>query len=75
MPRICDITGKKTLFGNKVSNSNRKTRRKFKVNLIKKKFYLPSQGCEVILRLSTKGLRIVQKLGIEKALNKFVQNI
>ena len=73
MPRICDITGKKTSFGNKVSNSNRKTKRTFKVNLRKKKFYIPSQDLTITLKVSTKGLRIIEKLGIEKALDKFVE--
>jgi large subunit ribosomal protein L28 len=45
MSKVCDITGKKTLFGNKVSHANNKSRRKFYPNLQKKKFYIQEKDC------------------------------
>jgi len=68
MSRICQLTGKKAMVGNKVSFSNRKTKRRFLPNLIKKKFYLPEQDKWVQLTISAKALRTVNKIGIEKAL-------
>ena len=70
MSRICQLTGKKAMVGNKVSFSNRKTKRRFLPNLIKKKFYLPEQDEWVDLTISTKALRTVNKIGIEKALRR-----
>lgn len=70
MSRICQLTGKKAMVGNQVSFSNRKTKRRFLPNLIKKKFYLPEQDEWVQLTISTKALRTVNKIGIEKALRR-----
>ena len=62
----CVITNKKTRVGNCVSKSNRKTKRKFKVNLQKHRFYV---GCKFIsCKVSCKGLGIIKKLGFQKAL-------
>lgn len=65
MSRVCSITGKKVLFGNNVSHSNRKTRRKFLPNLHKLKFWISSQNRFVKLLVSKKGIRIINKFGIE----------
>jgi len=59
MARVCVITGKKTLFGNNVSHSNRKTRRKFLPNLHKLKFWVPSKRRFVKLVVSSKGLKSI----------------
>ena len=64
MSRICEITGKKAITGNKVSFSNRKTKRKFIVNLQTKKFFLPEENRWITLRISTSALRTISKLGI-----------
>jgi large subunit ribosomal protein L28 len=64
MSRVCDVTGKKPMFGNNVSHANNKTRRRFNVNLQKKKFWLPDENRYITLRLSTKGMRIIDKKGI-----------
>lgn len=64
MSRICEITGKKAIVGNKVSHSNAKTKRKFNVNLQVKKFYLPEENRWITMRLSTSALRTINKNGI-----------
>ncbi|NEN22572.1 50S ribosomal protein L28 [Cryomorpha ignava] len=70
MPRICQLTGKKAMVGNNVSFSKRRTKRRFLPNLIKKNFYLPHEDKWVALTISTKALRTVNKIGIEKALKR-----
>ena len=64
MSRMCEITGKKAIVGNKVSHSNTKTKRKFNVNLKVKKFYLPEEDKWITLRLSMGALRTINKNGI-----------
>lgn len=70
MSRVCFVTGKKVLFGNNVSHSKRKTRRIFYPNLHRLKFWVPSKNMFVSLKVSSKGLRIINKIGIEKVLTK-----
>ncbi len=66
MSKVCQVTGKKPMFGNNVSHANNKTRRKFNVNLQKKKFWLPEENRYISLRLSMHGLRIINKKGISR---------
>ena len=66
MSRACQLTGKKFLNGNNVSHANNKTRRRFNVNLQRKKFWLPDEKRYVTLRLSTRGMRIIDKKGISR---------
>ncbi|MGH8165782.1 MAG: 50S ribosomal protein L28 [Woeseiaceae bacterium] len=68
MSRICQVTGKRPQSGNNVSHANNKTRRRFLPNLQKKRFWLESEKRFVRLRVSLKGLRIIDKHGIEKVL-------
>ncbi|GAB1452098.1 50S ribosomal protein L28 [Draconibacterium sp.] len=68
MSRVCQITGKKAMIGNNVSHSKRRTKRKFDVNLFKKKFYLPSEDRWVSLTVSAAGIRTINKNGISAAL-------
>ena len=70
MCRVCDVTGKKPMFGNNVSHANNKSRRRFNVNLQKKRFWLPDENRFVTLRVSTKGMRIIDKKGIRKVINE-----
>ena len=70
MSRVCDVTGKKPMFGNNVSHANNKSRRRFNVNLQKKRFWLPDEKRYVTLRVSTKGMRIIDKKGIRKVINE-----
>ena len=68
MSRVCQVTGKRPLSGNNVSHSNRKTKRRFLPNLHWHRFWVPSQKQFVKLLVSSKGLRIIDKLGIEQVI-------
>ncbi len=71
MSRVCELTGKRPGSGNKVSHSQRKTRRRFLPNLIKQKFWLESEGRYIKLKVSARAARTIKKLGLEKALKKY----
>lgn len=64
MSRVCELTGKKAMVGNNVSHAMNKTKRKFNVNLVKKRFYLPEEERWVTLKVSTKALKNINKKGI-----------
>jgi large subunit ribosomal protein L28 len=64
MARICQLTGKKPITGNKVSHSNMKTKRRFLPNLQKKNFFIPETGQTVQINVSTSALRTIDKLGL-----------
>ena len=66
MSRVCQVTGKRPITGNNVSHANNRTRRRFLPNLHSHRFWLESEKRYVKLRVSTKGLRIIDKVGIEK---------
>jgi len=66
MSRVCDVTGKKPMFGNNVSHAHNKSRRRFNINLQKKKFWLPEENRYVTLRISTRGMRVIDKKGITR---------
>ena len=66
MSRVCQVTGKSPMSGNNVSHANNKTRRRFLPNLHTQRFWLESEKRFVKLRVSSKGMRIIDKLGIEK---------
>tara|TARA_B100000073_G_scaffold339594_1_gene338251 strand:+ start:332 stop:568 length:237 start_codon:yes stop_codon:yes gene_type:complete len=70
MSRVCDVTGKKPMFGNKVSHAHNKSRRRFNINLQKKKFWFAEENRFVTLRLSTRGMRIIDKKGIRTVINE-----
>ena len=70
MSRVCDVTGKKPMFGNNVSHAHNKSRRRFNINLQKKRFWLPDEKRYVTLRLSTRGMRIIDKKGISQVLKE-----
>lgn len=65
MSRVCQVTGKKPATGNKVSHSNRKSRRRWLPNLQWKRFWVPSENRWVRLRVSTSAIRDITKRGIE----------
>ena len=73
MSKICQITGKKAMRGNNVSHSRRRTKRVFDVNMFTKKFYYVEQGCWISLNVSANGLRIINKKGLDAALNEAVE--
>ncbi len=63
MARVCDLTGVKPFSGNKVSHSNRKTRTKWMPNLKDKRYLIPELSKTVTLKLSTRAIRTIDKLG------------
>ena len=68
MSRVCEITGKKAMVGNYVSFSNKKNKRTFDVNLMRKKFYVAAEDKWVTLRISAAALKTINKKGIEAVL-------
>jgi large subunit ribosomal protein L28 len=68
MSRVCQITGKKAIVGNHVSHSNIKSKRRFNPNLHNKKFYVPELGGWVMLKVSAKGIRNINKKGAWNAI-------
>ncbi|MCD4745689.1 MAG: 50S ribosomal protein L28 [Bacteroidales bacterium] len=70
MSRICEITGKKMIVGNKVSHSNIKTKRRFYPNLQTKKFYIPEEDKWITLKVSTSAIRNINKKGISACIKE-----
>ena len=70
MSRICEVTGKKPMSGNNVSHAKNRTRRRFLPNLQMHRFWLETKKKWVSLRVSRKGLRIIEKKGIETVLKE-----
>ena len=68
MSRICQVTGKKPMVGHKVSHANNKTKRRFLPNLQDRRFWVESESRWVRLRVSSNGLRIIDKQGIDNVL-------
>ncbi len=70
MSKICQITGKKAITGNNVSHSKRRTKRRFYVNLFKRKFYWVEQDTWITLTVSAAGLRNINKMGLDAAIKQ-----
>ena len=70
MSKTCEITGKKVMFGNNVSKSLNRTKRRFDVNLIKKRFFIPEENKWVTLKVSTSALKTINKKGISEVLKE-----
>ncbi len=68
MSRVCELTGKKAMTGNHVSFSNKKNKRKFNVNLLRKRFYVAAEDKWITLRISAAALKTVNKKGIDAVL-------
>lgn len=68
MAKICQVTGRKRMIGNNVSHSKLRTKREFSLNLKTKKYWLESEKRFVTLKLTAKGMRIVEKNGLEAVL-------
>jgi large subunit ribosomal protein L28 len=68
MSRVCQVTGKRPQSGNNVSHANNKTRRRFLPNLHTHRFWVEGENRWVSLRVSSHGLRIIDKVGIENVL-------
>ncbi|MDE2220137.1 MAG: 50S ribosomal protein L28 [Gammaproteobacteria bacterium] len=65
MSRVCQITGKRPVVGNNVSHANNRKRRRFLPNLHRQRFWLETEKRWISLRLSSNGLRTIDKLGID----------
>ncbi|HSS07073.1 MAG TPA: 50S ribosomal protein L28 [Rhodanobacteraceae bacterium] len=68
MSRVCQVTGKKALSGNNVSHANNKTKRRWLPNLHERRFWVPSENRWISMRVSSHGLRTIDKKGIEVVL-------
>ena len=69
MSRVCQVTGKRPQSGNNVSHANNKTRRRFLPNLHKRRFWVEGEKRWVTLRVSSQGLRIIDKKGIDQVVS------
>ena len=70
MSKVCQITGKKALVGNNASHAMNKTKRRFEVNLIKKRFFLTGQEKWITLKLSTSALKTINRKGLSAVLKE-----
>ena len=70
MSKTCEITGKKVMFGNNVSKSLNRTKRRFEVNLIKKRFFIPEENKWITLKVSASALKTINKKGISEVLKE-----
>ena len=70
MSKVCELTGKRAMSGNNVSHALNRTRRKFNVNLIKKRFYIPEEDKWIKLKVSTSALKTINKKGISAVLKE-----
>jgi large subunit ribosomal protein L28 len=68
MSQVCQVTGKRPMTGNNVSHAQNKTRRRFSPNLHYHRFWVDSEKRFVRLRVSSQGMRIIDKVGIEQVL-------
>ncbi|GGC86582.1 50S ribosomal protein L28 [Flavobacterium sp.] len=68
MSRVCDLTGKRAMVGNNVSHAMNKTKRKFSVNLVKKRFYLAEEDRWVTLRVAASTIKTINKKGLAAVL-------
>ncbi len=70
MSRVCELTGKRAIVGNNVSHANNRTKRKFNVNLVKKRFYIPEEDKWITLKVSTSALKNINKKGISAVIKE-----
>ena len=70
MSKICQVTGKKPMSGNNVSHAKNRTKRTFQPNLHKHKFWVESEKRFINLTVSAKGMRIIDKKGIDQVLSE-----
>ncbi len=73
MSRVCELTGKRPISGNKVSHSNHKTKRRFLPNLQKKRYFVPETGEWITLKLTTNAMRTINKIGLTEFIKKAKQ--
>lgn len=69
MSKVCQITGKRPITGNNVSHANNKTKRRFLPNIQKHRYWVAEENRYVTLKISTRGMRTIDKLGIKAVLD------
>lgn len=74
MSRVCQVTGKRPICGNNVSHANNKTRRRFLPNIQNHRFWVEEENRFVSLKLTPRGMRTIDKLGIKVVLDKLRAN-
>ncbi|MFC0114617.1 50S ribosomal protein L28 [Kibdelosporangium aridum] len=65
MSAICQVTGRKPGFGNRVSHSHKRSKRRWDPNVQRRRYWLPSEGRTITLTVSTKGIKTIDRKGIE----------
>tara|TARA_B100000780_G_scaffold108387_1_gene75817 strand:+ start:3851 stop:4087 length:237 start_codon:yes stop_codon:yes gene_type:complete len=70
MARVCDVTGKRVMFGNNRSKAMNKTRRRFDINLVKKRFYIPEEDKWITLKVKASVLKTINKKGISSVIKE-----
>jgi large subunit ribosomal protein L28 len=70
MSQVCQVTGKRPLVGNNVSHSNRHTKTRFEINLRAKRFWMEDEKRWITLRVSARGMRIIDKVGLSTVVAK-----
>jgi large subunit ribosomal protein L28 len=73
MSAHCQVTGRAPSFGNTVSHSHRRSRRRWNPNIQTKKYHLPSEGRRITLRVSAKGIKVIDRDGIEAVVARLRQ--
>lgn len=74
MSRVCQVTGKRPITGNNVSHANNKTKRRFLPNIQHKRFWVEEENRFVTLKVSTRGIRIIDKRGIKAVIDEIRAN-
>ena len=70
MSRVCDITENRVMFGNNVSHAMNKTKRRFDINLIKKRFYIPEEDKWITLKIKASVLKTINRKGISAVIKE-----
>lgn len=73
MSQVCQVTGARPGFGHNVSHSHRRTKRRFDVNVQRKRYWVPSLGRHVTLRVSARGIKAIDQRGIEAVVADFAR--
>ena len=74
MSKVCNISGKRVMFGNNRSKAMNKTRRRFDINLVKKRFYIPEEDKWIMLKVKASVLKTINKKGISAVLKEAREN-
>ena len=72
MAANCDVCAKGPIFGNSISHSHRRTKRRFDPNVQKKTYYVPSLGRKITLNVSAKGIKVIDARGIESVVKDLI---